>query len=73
LDSLIFDVPGELVGSWRSLELGDDSFEKYSLARMNIRFKFILNMIKPGGRLLIGDERFFTKTYGKKLMNIFQL
>ena len=69
LNDLIFDVPGELIGSYRSIGLGDDNFDKYFLPRMMQRFKYVLTLIKPEGELVVGDERLFNKSYGRKMMD----
>ena len=73
LDSLFFDVPGELVSSWRQMQFSENSFDHYIVTRMVGRFKFVVSLLKENGKLLIGDERFFTKSYGKRIRKLFDL
>ncbi len=67
LNDLMFDVPGEVTTTTRSMAYEDNSFLKYSLPRMMLRFRFVLSLLKEGGKLAVGDKRFYHKSYGQTI------
>jgi len=67
IDALPFDVPGELVTTYRAMNFGDDYFDLYTIPRVAAKINFLSNMINEGGEIFMGDRRFFEKKYGRQI------
>ena len=67
IDALPFDVPGELVTTYRAMNFGDDYFDLYTIPRVAAKINFLSNMINEGGEIFMGDRRFFEKQYGRQI------
>jgi hypothetical protein len=68
-DALPFDIPGEIITSYRAMNFGDESFEQYTLSRVAGKINFLSTILTENGKVMTGDERLFTKKYGAKILD----
>lgn len=71
LESLPFDPPGSLLIGHRSVIYGENSFDRYYASRMLSKLKYVVTLLKLGGKFYLADARLENRTYGRDFFRLF--